>query len=561
MGNKKELQTFESKGEVFFDGTKSIVFEQMWRSTKNTFSYEFWAKPDGEIKIVKQASNGIAGLEDQRYIIFPGHGGESFAGTGISVGTNGIIIFEHGADHFPAILVHKMPIKKWTHITVVFKDKTPYLYINGKYTKKGISSIKTALYPSGIIGGLEKYGYYTGFLKNLRIWEGNCIKQRENEKKVILDWDVFSEPKPEIQEVTKIDKDTNIKLIAFYLPQFHEIPENNAWWGHGFTEWMNTKKAISLFQDHYQPREPYEQYYYDLTEASARNWQAELAKSYGIYGFCYYHYWFKGKMLLEKPLQEVLASKDPNFPFCLSWANEPWTRRWDGSENEVLMPQDYGNEDDWQEHFDYLKHVFSDDRYIKVEGKPLFLIYRPQIIPECEKMLSFWDDLAKEHGFNGIYFIETLNGFPKMEQIKNFHAAVEFEPHYTMALGEADNAWRERQTYENTTKLVLDYDSVWSSILNRTPAKPNTIPGAYVDWDNTARLGKNATIYTGSTPEKWQEYLTKQLIRAREVHNSEFLFINAWNEWAEGAYLEPDNKYGFDYLQGVKNALTSTNND
>lgn len=556
--NSEGLHSFENGESFFFDGKKSVITEQMLTSTKNTFTYEFWVKPEGEIQIVKQAAKGVTGLQGQRFVIFPGHGGEHYAGTGISVGTNGIIVFEHGSEHLPATLVHKVTIRKWTHIAVVYKEKTPHLYINGKFIKRGITSFKEAVYPSGVIGGLETYGYYIGFLKKLRIWQGSSFNDLESTRKIIFEWDGFNTTKQDHHAITNLNKKK--KLIAFYLPQFHEIPENNKWWGYGFTEWMNTKKAKPLFKDHYQPRIPYQQNYYDLTEASVRNWQAELAKSFGIYGFCYYHYWFKGKMLLEKPLQKILASKEPDFPFCLSWANEPWTRKWDGSEKEVLMPQEYGDKKDWQKHFDYLLQVFSDDRYIKVNGKPMFLIYRPQIIPDCEEMLGFWEDLAKQNGFNGMYFIETLNGFPKSHSIGNFHAAVEFEPHYTMVHGEANNAWRTKDSYENNIKLVLDYDDVWSNILNRVPTRPNTIPGAFVDWDNTARLGKNSTIYTGATPEKWQEYLSKQLIRAGEVYNSEFLFINAWNEWAEGAYLEPDSKYGFDYLEGVKNALTHTKN-
>lgn len=556
--NKEGLQSFEIDESFFFDGKKNISTEQMWLSTTNTFTYEFWVKPEAEIQLVKQAAKGVSGLQGQRFVIFPAHGGEHFAGTGISVGTNGIIVFEHGAEHFPATLVHKVSIIKWTHIAVVYKEKTPYLYINGKFIKRGISSYKEALYPSGVIGGLETYGYYIGFLKNLRICQGSSLNDLEKKKKTIFEWNGFNETKQVNHDKTKLDK--KIKLIAFYLPQFHEIPENNKWWGHGFTEWTNTRKAKPLFKDHYQPRVPYEQNYYDITEASVRNWQAKLAESFGIYGFCYYHYWFKGKMLLEKPLQNILASSEPKFPFCLSWANEPWTRKWDGSEKEILMPQEYGDEKDWQEHFEYLLQAFSDDRYIKVDGKPMFLIYRPQIIPECGRMLVFWDNLAKQNGFEGMYFIETLNGFPKSDSIESFHAAVEFEPHYTMIHGKANNAWRKREIPENKTKLVLDYDAVWSSTLNRIPTRPNTIPGAFVDWDNTARLGINSTIYSGATPEKWQEYLTMQLNRAREDYYSEFLFINAWNEWAEGAYLEPDSKYGFAYLEGVKNALINTNN-
>ncbi|WP_239583040.1 glycoside hydrolase family 99-like domain-containing protein [Bacillus tianshenii] len=346
-----------------------------------------------------------------------------------------------------------------------------------------------------------------------------------------------------------------MKLIAFYLPQFHEIPENNQWWGKGFTEWVNTRNAEPLFHGHYQPREPYSDFYYDLTDPLARKWQAELAKEYGIYGFCYYHYWFNGKMLLEKPFNEVLTSGEPDFPFCLSWANEPWTRRWDGRNDLVLMPQDYGNEKDWKEHFDYLLKAFKDDRYIRVEDKPLFLIYRPAIIPNCSEMLYFWDNLAKQNGLNGIYFVETLNGFYPLTNIKGFDASVEFEPHYSIAHGNCQNIWREGNGYQGRMKVV-DYDSMWSCILNR---KINTnkkvIPGAFIDWDNTARRGTEATIYYGANPAKFEKYLSKQIDRAETVYKSDFLFINAWNEWAEGTYLEPDKKFQYQYLEAVQKAL------
>ncbi|TCZ75254.1 glycosyl transferase [Paenibacillus albiflavus] len=342
-----------------------------------------------------------------------------------------------------------------------------------------------------------------------------------------------------------------MKLIAFYLPQFHEIPENNLWWGIGFTEWTNTRKAQKLFPEHYQPREPFQDYYYDLTDEDARKWQAEIAKNYGIYGFCYYHYWFKGKRLLEKPFNEVLRTGEPDFPFCLSWANEPWSRRWDGTNHNLLMPQDYGDEKDWKEHFDYLLIAFKDERYIRVDNKPLFIIYRPAIIPRCEEMLLYWQNLAKQNGLEGIYFVHTLSYEPL---VKGFDACIEFEPSYTLThyginLEKAVDGYHQKFN-------VMDYDKVWSNILERAEIKKNfkTFLCAFVDWDNSARIGNRAHIFKGSTPEKFSHYLTQQIKQAVK-NNSEFLFINAWNEWAEGTYLEPDKKYGYRYLEALKKSL------
>jgi lipopolysaccharide biosynthesis protein len=349
-----------------------------------------------------------------------------------------------------------------------------------------------------------------------------------------------------------------LKIIAFYLPQYHQIPENDLWWGKGFTDWTNTRKAQPLFPGHYQPKEPYQNYYYDLTDASARKWQAEIAKKHGIYGFCYYHYWFKGKRLLEKPFNEVLRTGEPDFPFCLSWANEPWTRRWDGLEHDVLMPQNYGNEEDWKQHFDYLLKVFQDDRYIRVDDKPLFVIYRPGIIPCCEEMLKYWDTLAKQNGLKGIFFAETLNGFA-IPRVKGFDASIEFEPNYTMEHGDCRNIWNLVRGLDYGTKYryVVNYDRVWSYILRRTEVKKEKriFPGAFVNWDNTARRGEQAGVFIGASPDKFSLYMSQQIHRTKSIYKSEFLFINAWNEWAEGAYLEPDKKYGFQYLEALKNAL------
>ncbi|MFE4352498.1 glycosyltransferase WbsX family protein [Peribacillus butanolivorans] len=346
-----------------------------------------------------------------------------------------------------------------------------------------------------------------------------------------------------------------MKLIAFYLPQFHQIPENDLWWGQGFTEWTNTRKRQTLFPGHNQPREPYQDYYYDLTDETARKWQAQIAKKYGIYGFCYYHYWFKGKRLLEKPFNEVLKTGEPDLPFCLSWANEPWTRRWDGWIHDVLMPQDYGDEEDWKEHFDFLLTAFKDKRYIRVDNKPLFIIYKPGSIPRCEEMLLYWQNLAKQNGLEGIYFVKTLAAFP-IPQNEGFDACLEFEPGYTLSHDGGSTFRRAVDGYQQKF-IVMDYDQVCSRILDRSDIKKNikTFPGAFIDWDNSARVGNRALIFKGSTPEKFSYYLSQQIQKSVNISNSEFLFINAWNEWAEGTYLEPDKKYGYQYLEAVKKAL------
>lgn len=346
-----------------------------------------------------------------------------------------------------------------------------------------------------------------------------------------------------------------MKIIAYYLPQFHRIPENDRWWGDGFTEWTNTRKARPLYRGHQQPKEPLDNYYYDLTSPGARKWQAEVARSYGIHGFCYYHYWFKGKKLLEQPLEQMLESGQPEFPFCLSWANETWTRRWDGGADQILIRQEYGDPEDWATHFYALLGTFRDQRYIRVDDKPLFIIYRPGDIPECERMLDYWNELAVKNGLPGIYFVRTLGGFPIPHQHR-FEASVEFEPHYTFAHSGTERIWQHIRT-EGQDHLVFDYDHIWQTILNRSHHRSgeSIFPGAYVNWDNTPRLGVKGQSCIGASPSKFGWYLSKQIERAKTLYQSEFLFINAWNEWAEGAYLEPDKYTGFQYLDAVKRAL------
>lgn len=362
-----------------------------------------------------------------------------------------------------------------------------------------------------------------------------------------------------------------MKLIAFYLPQFHAIPENDEWWGKGFTEWINTKKAEPLFHGHHQPREPYKDYYYNLLDPEARRWQAELAKKFGIYGFCYYHYWFKGKKLLEKPLEQVIDSGEPDLPFCLSWANGSWTRAWDAKDKQVLIKQEYGDKSNWEEHFNYLLKIFKDKRYIKVDNKPLFVIYRPALIDRCDEMMAFWNELAKENGLDGIYFVNTLSAFEKSTNHHNFNAQLEFEPNYTVFnhMDKLFTIWRKvfkriagsEATPTFLRKLFLvrvSYDRIWSKILSRVPGTKKTFLGAFVDWDNSARKGYNAYIFDGTSPRKFEDYLVRQIKRSKELFDSDYLFINAWNEWAEGTYLEPDKKQGYGYLKAVKDAIKRT---
>lgn len=352
-----------------------------------------------------------------------------------------------------------------------------------------------------------------------------------------------------------------MKLIAFYLPQFHAIPENDEWWGKGFTEWTNTKKAQPLFRGHYQPREPLNDNYYDLSDASVMVWQADLAKQFGIYGFCYYHYWFNGKKLLEKPLENMLTNKNVDIPFCLSWANEPWTRRWDGQDKEVLMPQSYGSEADWQNHFTYLSQFFKDKRYILINNRPVFVIYRSKGIDNADAMFECWDQWARNIGFEGLFIIEMLNSYQKEPYLRDSRAVLEFEPMYTLT-HHYPKFMKILDIVRNTIFFkrinIKKFKNVWKQIIRKELRFFNgrtTIPGAFMDWDNTPRMQNKGFALRGARPEKFKDYFQLQLKKAVTDYKSEFLFFNAWNEWAEGASLEPDKKYEYRYLEAVKTSL------
>ena len=372
-----------------------------------------------------------------------------------------------------------------------------------------------------------------------------------------------------------------MKIIAFYLPQFHEIPENNEWWGQGFTEWVNVKKAEPLFEGHIQPRIPLDKNYYDLSNNSVMDWQIEIAKKYGVYGFCFYHYWFDGHLLLEKPLEAFLKNKKQQLPFCICWANEHWTNAWVSKENKVLIEQKYGDKQQWKEHFDYLLQFFKDERYIVEDGKPLLVIYRPEIIECLNPMLDYWNELAEENGFKGIKFAYQHVAFD-LESNKDdsrFTYDIEYQPTYAQTFMRQKRFKTLRKIkrsiakffekylktdirYVNTEGLIkFDYDEVWNYILNMKPVSPKSIPGAYVNWDNTPRRGNKGIVHLGVTPEKFKKYLTMQIKRARDVYKTDKIFLFAWNEWAEGGFLEPDEEWKYGMLEAIKEALDDCNED
>ncbi len=357
-------------------------------------------------------------------------------------------------------------------------------------------------------------------------------------------------------------KGQDTRLIAFYLPQFHTFPENDRWWGEGFTEWTNVRKAKPLYPGHRQPRKPEDGKYYDLTNAEVMQDQMHLAQRYGIYGFCYYHYWFDGKLLLEKPLEQMLRLQQ-KLPYLLCWANEPWTRSWEGSQ-EVLMPQKYGEKEEWEAHFLYLLKFFRDPYYIQENRKPMLVLYRTNKIPNCDAMVDYWNRRCVEEGFDGIYVVEEKNGFQTEPVCSRSEAVLEFEPMYTLKHGRSGIQRIEDKVMAKgfnlltgNSLLIYGYDRIWKRIIKRRreeiPGKVQ-FPGAFTDWDNTPRKGKRGLVITGANPEKFGRYMARQM-RAAAREGAPYLFINAWNEWGEGAYLEPDREHGFGYLEKIRELL------
>lgn len=388
--------------------------------------------------------------------------------------------------------------------------------------------------------------------------------------------------------MAEILSDNKIKTIAFYLPQYHAIPENDKFWGKGFTEWVNTKKATPLFEGHYQPKVPLNENYYNLLDDNVKIWQADLAKKYGVFGFCYYHYWFKdGKKLLEKPLEQMLKNKDVNIPFCMSWANENWSKRWDGGNQEIITEQDYGTEDDWKKHLLYMVQFFKDERYITLNGDPVFLIYKPEEIPDLHRMVTYWQSEIKKFGFNRICLMIQNSGwyFSPSYDDRDFDYQIKFEPYFSKQYAEKDlNKIKRRQIAYQILKEVrlekpiyafvksrkkvvgndkplsiFSYDKECIDILNG-PHSRKIVQGLFTDWDNTARR-KNGFVFKGGNPEKFGKCAKNLFNLMREKNDLPLVFINAWNEWAEGAYLEPDEKHGYAYLEQLQLAIKSYNKE
>lgn len=351
---------------------------------------------------------------------------------------------------------------------------------------------------------------------------------------------------------------TDTKLIAFYLPQFHPIPENDVWWGKGFTEWTNVTKARPLFPGHYQPHLPADLGYYDLRVPEVRKAQAELAKEYGIYGFCYYHYWFNGKLLLERPLEEVLRTGEPDFPFCICWANENWTRRWDGGDDQILMKQIYSDEDDL-EHIRYLCTFFKDPRYIRTNGKPLFLVYRANLLPDPKRSTEIWREEAYRQGVGEI-FLCRVESFPDEHgdpRELGFDAAVEFQPDW----GKLTADIKDMRAPEEIN--AYQYEKVVDVMLQKEPREYTLFPCITPNWDNSPRRGRHGVVFTGSKPALYERWLRKTLMKhtCSKKHEDSLIFINAWNEWGEGNHLEPDQRYGRAYLHATKRALEIDEDD
>ncbi len=348
-----------------------------------------------------------------------------------------------------------------------------------------------------------------------------------------------------------------MKTIAFYLPQFHPIPENDKWWGKGFTDWANVTRAYPLFNGHFQPRLPADLGFYDLRVAEVRGEQARLAKEYGLYGFCYHYYWFNGKKLLDFPLTQVLETKEPDFPFCICYANENWTRRWDGQEHEILMKQEHSVEND--RHFIRdLIPVFQDERYIRMNNKPLLLVYRAPLFPDPLRTTDIWREEARKAGFEDLYLCkcQTFGDFEDPGKT-GFDAVVEFPPHCIEIAYSYSYQDMVTAAQPSFTGYVFDYLDTAAEMMNRKWPEHTLFKTVMLAWDNTARRGLSANIFHNFSIDFFELWLTKVIKRTIQKYpdDEQLVFINAWNEWAEGAYLEPDQKYGLEYLEATKRAI------
>ncbi len=337
-----------------------------------------------------------------------------------------------------------------------------------------------------------------------------------------------------------------VKLIAFYLPQYHPTPENNEWWGENFTEWTNVKNAKPQFENHYQPHIPHETIgYYDLRDKNYLIKQHRIAARYNIFGFCYYYYYFNGKKLLELPLKIIRNTPEIKTSYCLCWANGNWTRAWYGQNKEVLISNEYST----QNAIDFIHNVypyFTDSRYIKVNEKPLLLVYEPEQIPNILKYSAIWRDYVKSKGFDDLYLVSvealTIGANPSEY---DFVAAVEFAPDWTKA---------HQLSIPNNRHRIFDYKETVKNMLSKSEPNYDRFNCIFPGWDNTPRYKKSAITFINNTPGCFKLFASETINKTlkRNPPSNQFLFINAWNEWGEGCHIEPDMQNGYTYLQILK---------
>jgi lipopolysaccharide biosynthesis protein len=347
--------------------------------------------------------------------------------------------------------------------------------------------------------------------------------------------------------------DTAIQAIAFYLPQFHPFPENDLWWGKGFTEWANVTKATPNFVGHKQPHLPIHNGFYDLRVEEVMIEQVKLAKNYGIYGFNYYYYWFNGKILMDLPLKNMLKNKEIDMPFCLTWANENWTRTWDGSENDILIAQDHSKEDSLA-FIHNLFEYFHDKRYIRIDDKPLLIIYRADIIKDIAIMSKMWREEAIKEGFKDLYLVSAQTFGITDPSTFEFDASMEFPPHGLKSHVITENLSITNNHYKGH---IYDYaTAVKNAIINTEPAY-KLHKTVMLGWDNTARRQNNSNIFSNYSTNKFKQWFSAQVncLLNQSKYSQKLIFINAWNEWAEGTHLEPDRNYGYAALDSVHQVL------
>jgi hypothetical protein len=370
---------------------------------------------------------------------------------------------------------------------------------------------------------------------------------------------------------------SHVRLIANYLPQYHSIPENDKWWGKGYTDWNAVRACRPEFEGHNQPRVPLDENYYSLDNLDNIKWQVGLAKKYGIDGFGIYHYWFNSNlMLLQKPAELILNNADVDIPFFFIWDNSTWKRTWSNvktgndwaplyegkrtaGDTGILAMLDYGQEEDWRKHFNYLLSFFKDDRYIKINNKPVFCIFNSNNDFETiKKMSEKWDAWAREEGFSGLHLISAKNNDKEKLEYNYMYA-----PFGNGTLNNFEKVMLK--LYKKICAIfkrneIFDYDKVWKRLLNnaRKCQDDSTCYGGFVGYDDSPRRGRKGRIVLGQSPEKFKIYM-KQLIKLSNDRNKDFIFLTAWNEWGEGAYLEPDTENGYAYLEALKGAVESVN--